>query len=139
MTLLVAVGTARAAELPKALIEPYLTVQAALAADKFEGIAANATAIEAAAMALGKDAEKLAGGAKKLAGAKDIAAARTAFGDVSEALVAYAEKTKSGLGADVQVAFCPMANKPWLQKNKEIKNPYYGAAMLSCGSFQPKK
>ncbi len=138
MTLLVAVGTARAGELPKALIEPYLNVQAALAADKFDGIAASATAIEAAAMALGKDAEKLAGGAKKLAAAKDIAAARTAFGDVSEALVAYAEKTKSELGAEVQVAFCPMVNKPWLQKDKEIKNPYYGGAMLSCGSFRTK-
>jgi hypothetical protein len=138
MTLLVVVGTARAAELPKALIEPYLKVQTALAADKFEGIAANATAIEAAAIALGKDAEKLAGSAKKLAGAKDIAAARSAFGDVSEALVAYAEKTKSALGADVHIAFCPMVNKPWLQKDKEIKNPYYGAAMLSCGSLRTK-
>jgi hypothetical protein len=128
--------SAAAAELPKALVDPYLQVQAALASDKFEGVAVNAKAIGAVAATLGKDAEVLASTAKKLESANDIAAARTAFGDVSAALVAYAEKTKSDLGADVRVAYCPMVNKPWLQKDKEIKNPYYGAAMLSCGSFK---
>jgi hypothetical protein len=128
--------SAAAAELPKALVDPYLQVQAALASDKFEPVAMNAKAIGAVAATLGKDAEVLASTAKTLEAAKDIAAARTAFGDVSAALVAYAEKTKSELGADVRVAYCPMVNKPWLQKDKEIKNPYYGTSMLSCGSFK---
>jgi hypothetical protein len=74
--------------------------------------------------------------AKKLATAKDIAAARAAFGDLSTALTEYAQKTKSGLGADVRIAYCPMVNKPWLTKDKTIRNPYYGAAMLTCGSFK---
>jgi Cu(I)/Ag(I) efflux system membrane fusion protein len=38
------------------------------------------------------------------------------------------------------VQFCPMANDSngaqWLSKNKAIKNPYYGASMLTCGSVQ---
>ena len=67
--------------------------------------------------------KRLVAGAKKLGAAKDIAAARTAFGDVSAALVAYAEKTKSELGADVRVAYCPMVNKPWLQKDKDDQEP----------------
>ena len=129
-------ASAGAAELPKALLDPYLQVQAALARDKFEPVAMNAKAIAATAATLGKDAELLASTAKKLEAAKDIAAARTAFGEVSDALVAYAEKTKSDLGADVRVAYCPMVNKPWLQKDKEIQNPYYGTAMISCGSFK---
>ena len=128
--------SARAAELPKALVDPYLQVQAALASDKFEPVGANASAIGTVAATLGPDAELLASTAKKLEAAKDIAAARTAFGEVSTALVAYAEKTKSELGAELRVAYCPMVNKPWLQKDKEIKNPYYGAAMISCGSFK---
>jgi len=128
--------SARAAELPKTLVDPYLQVQAALASDKFEPVATNAQAIGAAAATLGPDAELLASAAKKLEAAKDIAAARTAFGEVSTALVAYAEKTKSELGAELRVAYCPMVNRPWLQKDKEIKNPYYGAAMISCGSFK---
>jgi hypothetical protein len=36
----------------------------------------------------------------------------------------------------VRVAFCPMVNKPWLTKDKTIRNPYYGASMLTCGSFK---
>lgn len=131
----VSVGAVRA-DLPATLLDPYLQVQTALAADQFEGVTANAAAIEKAAVALGKDAEPLAAGARKLAAAKDIAGARTAFGEVSTALVEYAEKTKSGLGPDVRVAFCPMVNKPWLTKDKTIRNPYYGAAMLTCGSFK---
>ena len=129
-------NTAVAADLPAALITPYLQVQAALAADQFDNVAAPAKSIEVAAAALGKDGEKLAASAKSLSAAKDIASARTAFGDLSTELVAYAEKTKSGLGPDVKQAYCPMANKPWLQKDKDIKNPYYGASMLTCGNFK---
>jgi hypothetical protein len=129
-------GVAIAADLPAALVDPYLQVQASLASDQFTGVTANAQAMEKAAAALGKDADKIVQGAQKLGAAKDIAAARTAFGDVSVALQEYAEKTKSGFGKDVRLAFCPMANKPWLQKGKEIRNPYYGASMLTCGSFK---
>jgi uncharacterized protein DUF3347 len=125
-----------AADLPTALVEPYLQVHAALASDKFEGVATHAQAIEKAAAALGADARGIVAGAKQLAAAKDIAAARTAFGDVSTALTAYAEKTKSGFGPDVRLAYCPMADKPWLTKDKTIRNPYYGAAMLTCGNFK---
>ena len=125
-----------AADLPAALMTPYLQVQAALAGDQFAAVAAPAKSIETAAAALGKDGEKLVATAKALGAAKDIAAARTAFGDLSTELVAYAEKTKSGFGADVKQAYCPMVNKPWLQKEKDIKNPYYGSSMLTCGSFK---
>jgi hypothetical protein len=128
--------SADAADLPQALVEPYLQVQVALAADTFEGVPAHGQAIEKAAASLGKDAEAIVATARKLGAAKDIAAARTAFGEVSTALVAYAEKTKSGFGADVRLAFCPMAKKPWLTKDKTIRNPYYGAAMLTCGNFK---
>jgi hypothetical protein len=118
---------AGAADLPAALMEPYLQVQVALAADKFEGVATQAQAIAKAASTLGADAEGIVTGAKKLSAAKDIAAARTAFGEMS---------AKSGFGPDVRLAYCPMANKPWLTKDKTIRNPYYGAAMLTCGTFK---
>ena len=36
--------------------------------------------------------------------------------------------------------FCPMFNDGkgaiWLSEFKEIKNPYYGSKMLTCGSIQ---
>ncbi|NNC61403.1 MAG: DUF3347 domain-containing protein, partial [Eudoraea sp.] len=35
---------------------------------------------------------------------------------------------------------CPMANSnkgaDWLSSSKEIRNPYYGEAMLTCGSVR---
>lgn len=41
-------------------------------------------------------------------------------------------------GETVYLQRCPMANNGkganWLSKEKAIKNPYYGKAMLSCGS-----
>jgi Cu(I)/Ag(I) efflux system membrane fusion protein len=48
------------------------------------------------------------------------------------------------LGADLQgpvfELYCPMAfnNKgaAWLQPDKEIRNPYFGAQMLSCGEVR---
>jgi hypothetical protein len=129
-------ASARAADLPSALVDPYLQVQTALAGDQVAGVPSAANAIAAAAAALGKDAEKIVAGARKLAGAKGIEAARTAFGELSVALGDYATKTKSGFGAGVRLAYCPMADKPWLQKDKEIRNPYYGSSMLTCGSFK---
>jgi hypothetical protein len=125
-----------AAELPAALVDPYLQIHGALAADKIAGVDQLAKSVETAATALGKDAEAVALSARKLAASKDVAAARTAFGEMSEAIVAYVDKTKSTWPAGVRVAFCPMVSKPWLQRDKEIKNPYYGASMLSCGSFK---
>ena len=134
--LLISVSAASAAPLPNTLVDPYLQIQSALAEDRFDAIAALAKSVEQAASSLGKDAEKLAERAKVLAQAKDIAAARTAFGEVSRELEAYAEKTQSTFGSDVRLAYCPMADKSWRQKGKEIRNPYYGAAMLTCGNFK---
>lgn len=125
-----------AADLPAALIDPYLQVQVALAGDQFDGVTVHAQAIEKAATTLGNDADGIVAGAKKLGAAKDIAAARTAFGELSTAITTYAEKTNSGFGAGVRLAYCPMADKPWLTKDKEIRNPYYGKSMLTCGSFK---
>jgi hypothetical protein len=132
----IAAVAAAAADLPAALVDPYLQLQVRLSADKFDDVATHAAAIEKAATALGKDAEPIVSAARKLSAVKEIAAARTAFGELSSAIVQYAEKTKSGFGPDVRVAHCPMVNKPWLTKDKTIRNPYYGAAMLTCGSFK---
>jgi hypothetical protein len=132
----VTANMAWAADLPSALVDSYLQVQVALAGDQFGSLGPHAQAIATAATALGKNAEKVVAGAKKLGEAKDIAAARTAFGELSVALTEYAQSTKSSFGPDVKVAYCPMADKPWLQKDKDIRNPYYGAAMLTCGSFK---
>lgn len=35
----------------------------------------------------------------------------------------------------VYYQYCPMKKAYWLSQDKEIKNPYYGSAMLSCGKI----
>ena len=135
-TALLIAGASAAEPLPTVIVDPYLQIQVALAADKLDEIAAPARSLEVAAAALGSDAQPLVERTKALGAAKDLAAARTAFGDVSRELETYAEKTKSTFPSDVRLAYCPMANKSWRQKGQEIRNPYYGGAMLTCGSFK---
>tara|TARA_R110000868_G_scaffold382863_1_gene649524 strand:+ start:7033 stop:8811 length:1779 start_codon:yes stop_codon:yes gene_type:complete len=56
---------------------------------------------------------------------------------LNENIVALAMNIKSPLRT-LYVQQCPMANSnkgaKWLSVDKEIKNPYYGDAMLTCGS-----
>ncbi len=127
---------AMAADLPAALVDAYLSAQTALADDSLKELPTAAKAMEAGAAPLGAPAQPVVDGAKKLGAAKDLAAARTAFGELSDALVKYAETSGSALPAGIHVAYCPMADKPWMQKGTDIKNPYYGSQMLTCGSIK---
>jgi hypothetical protein len=125
---------AAAADLPAAVLDPYLKLQTALAADSLPDAQAAARTLVEQAGRLGP-ALKIAGvAAGKVAGAVDITAARAAFGDLSDAMLALTGGETGGAG--VRIAYCPMAKKSWLQKGTEITNPYYGSQMLRCGEFR---
>lgn len=47
-----------------------------------------------------------------------------------------AEFTDDAGAVTVSKAFCPMAPGRWLQKNPQLRNPYYGSEMLTCGVFE---
>lgn len=116
-----------------ALLDPYLRIHDALAGDRMDGVAADAARIEKEATALGEPGGEVAAAASALASAGDLTAARTAFGRLSGALIAWAERSNTGFGPGVSTMYCPMANKSWVQRGDAVKNPYYGAAMLTCG------
>lgn len=42
------------------------------------------------------------------------------------------------LGTDKKLYqdYCPMAKASWLSETKDIKNPYYGSKMLTCGTVK---
>ena len=122
-----------AAELPATITSPYLKLQVALAGDSVDGIFENASAMAEEAVALGGDADAIVVAAKAIAVAEDIASAREAFGSLSDALIHYSEL--AGLG-ELKVAYCPMVDKSWVQEEGPIANPFYGAMMLTCGSFK---
>ena len=125
-----------ATELPSALMDPYLRVQMALASDKTATVKPDAGAIVAAATALGQQASPIVGAARELERASNPTTVRAAFGGLSDALLAYAKATGAQPPAGVGVAFCPMVQRFWMQKGSDIRNPYYGSAMLTCGELR---
>jgi len=67
----------------------------------------------------------------------DIESARANFIQLSEHVIALAQAF-GPFEQTVYVQHCPMANENqganWLGTNKKISNPYFGSAMLNCGS-----
>ena len=61
----------------------------------------------------------------------DIAAQRKEFSALSTNMIALAKATKP---AKTYVQYCPMKKASWLSESKDVKNPYYGSEMLTCGS-----
>jgi membrane fusion protein, copper/silver efflux system len=124
------------AEMSRAIVDPYLRIQAALADDSMDGVKANAGNIATAATALGAPAMKIDTTALQLASAAEIDDAREKFGALSEAIDTYMTGLHLKAPEGVKVAFCPMVQKPWLQADATINNPYYGKSMQTCGSFR---
>jgi hypothetical protein len=99
-------------------------------------IAANA--IEAGAKEV-NGGEKITTSAAKITAAAGIEAQRNEYSKLSNELIALAKR--SGLNSgELYVDFCPMAMNDkgayWLSSNKEIKNPYFGDKMLTCGEVK---
>ena len=73
--------------------------------------------------------------AKSISESSDVEAQRTTFIRLSEKMYALAKSAE--LEKPVYYQFCPMANNgkgaTWLSKENTVKNPYYGATMLTCG------
>jgi hypothetical protein len=123
-------------EMSRAVLDPYLKIQAALADDSMDGVKANAGDIATAATSLGAPAMKIDTAAVQLAAATEIDDARSKFGTLSEAIDTYMKGLHLTAPEGVKVAMCPMVQKPWLQTDATIHNPYFGKSMQTCGSFR---
>jgi Protein of unknown function (DUF3347) len=131
------VGTSSDSAQP--VYEHYLKIQTALADDSLNGVAENAAAI---AKAVRQSADQhwpdqLAAQSEVLAKRTGLDAARDAFKLVSKSLIKH-WAAHEALASQCQRAYCPMAKAAWLQAGSEIRNPYFGKAMLSCGTFLPR-
>jgi len=129
---------ASGSSLPASIMDPYLTIEEALVKDDVTPVRQNAGNIATAATALGAPAFKIDTAAAQLASADDLDTAREKFGILSDAIVTYMTGNKLNGGDGVKVAYCPMKQKPWMQKGDAIANPYYGdkSDMATCGSFR---
>jgi hypothetical protein len=148
LTLIAAAGllvntTVRAADEPalmqpvKSVLDHYLMIQAELAKDSIKGLDEHANAIAKAVK--GDDMKMLspevAKQAEALAQATDLKTAREAFKPLSKSLIKYLADNKAGVGT-YHEAYCPMVKASWLQTEKDIKNPYMGTEMLTCGELK---
>ena len=122
----------------KPVVVKYLTIQRSLAADTERGVKKAVkgmlTAIEELADSEGKKsaslAKRLKGDALAVGKAKKLSAMREAFKSLSEPIVDWAKAAKP---KGLDVAHCSMVKASWVQKSGELRNPYYGASMLTCG------
>lgn len=136
VVVLLAFVPSHVSETLEAVVASYLEIQVQLAEDKIDGIKASAAALAQHAERMGAPGAGIVNAAKAVEAAGDLKAVREAFGPLSDAVMAAA-KAEGWQGLDdVKVAFCPMANRSWLQKGDGIRNPYYGSQMLTCGSFK---
>ena len=121
----------------KSVLDHYLAIQKSLTMDSIKGVDEHANAIT---KAVKEDDMKMlspnvAKEAEALAKAKDLKAAREADKSLSASLVKYLADNKAGKGV-YHEAYCPMAKASWLQTEKDIKNPYMGKSMLTCGELK---
>lgn len=125
------------------VLADYELIRAGLAGDDASGVAAAARRIERRATALRSSGGPVAArmnevvrAASRLAriGASDLAAVRRGFGTLSRPLVSLLDEVPQ-LAVGRHVFECPMAEGygRWIQPTAELRNPYMGQRMLSCG------
>jgi Cu(I)/Ag(I) efflux system membrane fusion protein len=136
----------------RAVVEKYLSLHEALAGDN---LGLTVTAAKSAIEALSKvdmsllsgephnvwmaRSAKMSKALDAIQKAADIDAARKAFATLSNELIAVVVQFGIPETQQLYRIHCPMAfNKKgadWLQADKEIRNPYFGASMLKCGEI----
>lgn len=112
------------------ILAAYVTTANAFASDDFTAVKSAATAL--ADKADIADQQTIMKQAAAVATAADISAARDAFKPLSASIEPLAVGEKG-----YTIMTCSMANADWVQVSGEVKNPYLGKSMQSCG--EPKK
>ena len=123
------------------LLTSYYALKDALVSSNPNVAAASAAAFVKAADALDKEMVTpesriaLVNDATAISQSKDIRLQREKFATLSANVFTLAKTVKLST-EPVYQQYCPMKKASWLSNNKAIKNPYYGSAMLSCGSVK---
>ncbi len=117
---------------------PYQRLTSALTEGDAAAVKVEALALQAGAKAV-QGGETLAKTAAELLNSEDLEAQRVAYSPLSDEFIALLKKTGLDSG-ELYVAHCPMAlndkGANWVSHTKEIRNPYFGDSMLTCGSVK---
>lgn len=74
----------------------------------------------------------LSNDAGKISSTKDLKKQREYFANLSSNMASVAKAFKLS-NKPVYIQYCPMKKVSWLSTEKQIRNPYYGSSMLTCG------
>jgi membrane fusion protein, copper/silver efflux system len=130
------------------VLAEYLHVHRSLAADRDTGVASAASKIEKLVARIRIDVagpraalyreipRELRAAAAKLRQAKGLEKVREVFKELSRPMARWASLSKP---AGVHTVWCSMAKGSWLQREKQIANPYHGSKMLRCGELVPAR
>ena len=133
-----------------AVVDAYLAAAQALARDDVAGAVAAAGSARQGLSAVDMKllsaqehqawmplADQLDKALVALSGAADIESARKTFASLSDVMIAVAGRYGAVGGALVRL-HCPMAfngrGADWLQRDTQVRNPYFGSAMPTCGT-----
>ncbi|MDF2188670.1 DUF3347 domain-containing protein [Paraflavitalea sp. CAU 1676] len=121
-----------------AVYQHYVHLTTALTNGDMAEAKVASNAIEAGAKEI-PGAETVVSNATKITAATDIEVQRTAYSTLSNDFIALVKK--SGLNSgELYVDYCPMAlndkGASWISPNKEIRNPYFGEKMMTCGEVK---
>lgn len=115
----------------------YLDIKEALVKDDSRQAALHAGQLLVLLEAHHAPASELAKTAKKLAVAGELARQREVFAEISPMIWELIQQVDHS-GRTIYYQYCPMKKAYWLSTEAKIRNPYYGAKMLNCGSQKEK-
>lgn len=117
------------------ILEHYISLKNALV----ESDAAAAAKAAAALATAPEVTDNIASSADAIALSSDLAVQRDEFYNLSQELYVVL-KSDTSLNQTVYWQYCPMARNDeganWLSVESEIRNPYFGDAMLTCGMVE---
>ncbi len=126
---------------PSPLLTSYYNLKDALVSSSATAAAASAAELAKAINEADKETVKdesrnaLLIDATAISQTKDLKVQREKFATLSTNMFALAKTGKLST-EPVYQQYCPMKKASWLSNNKSIKNPYFGSAMLTCGSVK---
>ena len=134
------------------VFDSYIIIKDALVADDAESVSTNSQVLienlSKVDMKLLTDSDahqhwmkvqkEIKASAEGLANTSKIKEQRNYFKDLSTHITSVVQMF--GVGQTVYNQYCPMADNDrgayWLSNNKNVLNPYFGSAMLACGSVK---
>lgn len=128
-------GISAIAQNTKAHLDNYINVKTALVNSDAKAASKAISTFYDALKSDGNFAQKAAllKVTEKLSKADDnLEKQRATFNDVS-IMMWDLVKGSNKVSQSVYYQYCPMRKAYWLSKDKDIKNPYYGSSMLTCG------